>query len=55
MKLGEAMYRAQAEAAGGGAGDGGDAGGTGAGGAGRDENVVDADFEEVEEDKKKSA
>jgi molecular chaperone DnaK len=55
MKLGEAMYRAQAEAAGGGAGDGGDASGTGAGGAGRDENVVDADFEEVEEDKKKSA
>jgi molecular chaperone DnaK len=55
MKLGEAMYRAQAEAASGGAGDGPDVGGSGAGGAGRDENVVDADFEEVEEDKKKSA
>jgi len=51
MKLGEAMYRAQqAEAAGG--GDGGDAGGS-PGGA--DEHVVDADFEEVEDDKKKSA
>ena len=55
MKLGEAMYRAQAEAASGGTGDGSDVGGTGAGGAGRDDNVVDADFEEVEEDKKKSA
>jgi molecular chaperone DnaK len=55
MKLGEAMYRAQAEAASGGTGDGPDAGGTGPGGAGRDDNVVDADFEEVEEDKKKSA
>ena len=49
MKLGEAMYRAQAEG-GGGDGSGGDAsGGTG------DENVVDADFEEVDDDKKKSA
>jgi molecular chaperone DnaK len=52
MKLGEAMYRAQAEAAGAG---GGPDGGGGAGDAGRDDNVVDADFEEVEEDKKKSA
>jgi molecular chaperone DnaK len=51
MKLGEAMYRAQAEAAG---GDGPD-GGRDAGGGERDDNVVDADFEEVEEDKKKSA
>ena len=53
MKLGEAMYRAQAEAAGG-DGQGGGGGDTG-GGAARDDNVVDADFEEVEEDKKKSA
>jgi molecular chaperone DnaK len=53
MKLGEAMYRAQAE--GGGDGDGGAAGG-GSGSAGAsDENVVDADFEEVDDDKKKSA
>jgi molecular chaperone DnaK len=51
MKLGEAMYRAQAEGAdgGGAAGGGPDAGGT------SDENVVDADFEEVDDDKKKSA
>jgi molecular chaperone DnaK len=48
MKLGEAMYRAQAESA---AGDGGGSGGGGA----SDENVVDADFEEVDDDKKKSA
>jgi molecular chaperone DnaK len=51
MKLGEAMYRAQAESAGG-SDDGPDAAG---GGAPRDDNVVDADFEEVEDDKKKSA
>ncbi|HET6468529.1 MAG TPA: molecular chaperone DnaK [Geminicoccaceae bacterium] len=58
MKLGEAMYKAQA------GGDGGEAGGpsgpggpgAGAGGAaGRDEGVVDADFEEVDDDKKRSA
>ncbi len=54
MKLGEAMYRAQAQDAG--AGGGGDGGSdVGGGGAARDDNVVDADFEEVEEDKKKSA
>jgi molecular chaperone DnaK len=51
MKLGEAMYRAQAESAG-----GSDAGSDAAGGgAAGDDNVVDADFEEVEDDKKKSA
>jgi molecular chaperone DnaK len=57
MKLGEAMYRAQqSEAAGGGGGDGGDGGaGGGGGGESGDDNVVDADFEEVEDDKKKSA
>jgi molecular chaperone DnaK len=54
MKLGEAMYRAQqGETAGAGGGDDAD-GGSGAGGA-ADDNVVDADFEEVEDDKKKSA
>jgi molecular chaperone DnaK len=53
MKLGEAMYRAQAESASG--DDGGGADGGGSAGGGRDENVVDADFEEVEDDKKKSA
>jgi molecular chaperone DnaK len=51
MKLGEAMYRSQqqAETA------GGDAGGAGGGSGPADDNVVDADFEEVEDDKKKSA
>jgi molecular chaperone DnaK len=49
MKLGEAMYRASQESGGGGAG------GAGTGGAGPGEDVVDADFEEVEDDRKKSA
>ncbi|HMR29899.1 MAG TPA: molecular chaperone DnaK [Geminicoccaceae bacterium] len=55
MKLGEAMYKAQAGEDGGSAGPG--AGGPGAGaGAGRaDDGVVDADFEEVDGDKKRSA
>jgi len=53
MKLGEALYKSSAEAA---AGDG-DGAGTGAGtdGAeakGGDDEVVDADFEEVDDDKK---
>jgi molecular chaperone DnaK len=53
MKLGEAMYRAQAESA---AGDSDGESGGGSGGEGAaDENVVDADFEEVDDDKKKSA
>jgi molecular chaperone DnaK len=53
MKLGEAMYKAQAGGgdggpdAGPGTGPGAGAGGEGAGGAG--EGVVDADFEEVDE------
>jgi molecular chaperone DnaK len=60
MKLGEAMYRAQqAESAGGGGEPGGGEPGGGQGGQGDsgrgDDNVVDADFEEVEDDKKKSA
>jgi molecular chaperone DnaK len=45
MKLGEAMYRAQQEA--------GAAGGGGA--TGKDEGVVDAEFEEVDDDRKRSA
>ena len=57
MKIGEAMYRAQAETAGGAAGPGGPEGGAHAGGAGAppDDKVVDAEFEEVDEKKKKSA
>jgi molecular chaperone DnaK len=46
MRLGEAVYRAQTEGA---------AAGGGAGGAAKDEGVVDADFEEVDDDKKRSA
>ncbi len=49
MKIGEAVYSA-AQASGAGA-EGGDAGGA----ASADDNVVDADFEEVKDDKKKSA
>jgi molecular chaperone DnaK len=50
MKLGEAIYRAQAGAeAGGAAGPGGEPR------RGGEDDVVDADFEEVDDDKKKSA
>jgi molecular chaperone DnaK len=62
MKIGEAMYKAeQAQTPPGGdagPGAGGSAGGPGAGGpAGgpKDDKIVDADFEEVDEKKKKSA
>ena len=50
MKIGEAMYKAQAEA---GAGPE-QAGGTAPGGK-PDDKVVDAEFEEVDDKKKKSA
>jgi molecular chaperone DnaK len=53
MKLGEALYKAQA-ASGGADGDGDASTGTG-GTKSKDDNVVDADFEEVKDDKKKSA
>jgi molecular chaperone DnaK len=52
MKLGEGMYKAQQDA---GAGPEGPQGGPGTGGdhsAGHDDNVVDADFEEVDEKKR---
>jgi len=50
MKLGEAMYKAQQGA------EGGAAAGEGAPGeAPKDDNVVDAEFSEVDDDKKKSA
>jgi molecular chaperone DnaK len=52
LKLGEAVYGGQAGAAAG-EGDGGGSGGQQKGGSG--DNVVDADFEEVKDDKKKSA
>jgi molecular chaperone DnaK len=51
MKIGEAIYSAQQGA--GGSAEGGDGGEAGSGGG--DENVVDADFEEVKDDKKRSA
>ncbi len=52
MKLGEAMYQASQ-----GSGEGADGaeGATAEGGADKNEDVVDADFEEVDDDKKKSA
>jgi molecular chaperone DnaK len=49
MKLGEAMYKAQA--AQGAPGEGGESGG----GAAKDDNVVDAEFSEVDDDQKKGA
>jgi molecular chaperone DnaK len=59
MKLGEAMYKAQAEseAASGATTDDGDGDGPSgpSGGGGSDDGVVDADFEEVDDDQKKSA
>jgi molecular chaperone DnaK len=54
MKLGEAMYKAQQDGAAAGAGAAGAAAGAEAGAAhGADDQVVDADFEEVDADKKK--
>ena len=50
MKIGEAIYSTQ-QGAGAGAGEGE----PGAGSTAGEENVVDADFEEVKDDKKKSA
>jgi molecular chaperone DnaK len=54
MKLGEALYGAQ-QAGGAGGSDAGAGGGEQKKGGGSGENVVDADFEEVKDDKKKSA
>jgi molecular chaperone DnaK len=53
MKLGEAMYKAQQ--GGGDAGDGSQGPGGDAGAQPKDENVVDAEFTEVDENKKKGA
>jgi molecular chaperone DnaK len=56
MKLGEAVYKAQQEAASGTPGGDGDASGGGASGSSGAEDVVDADFEEIpEEERKRSA
>ena len=53
LKLGEAVYGAQPGAGGGEEGGPGESGAQQPGGSG--DNVVDADFEEVKDDKKKSA
>jgi len=56
MKLGEALYRASQGAAGGTSGSGpGDAGAAGTGSADKGEKVVDADFEEVDDEKNKKS
>jgi len=52
MKLGEAMYAASQAEAGAAAGDDGDGNGGGASGASPDDQVVDADFEEVDDDRR---
>ena len=53
MKLGEAVYKAQAEAEGAAAGDDGAGGGADSGPA--DDSVVDAEFEEVDDDDSKKS
>ena len=57
MKLGEAMYKSQQEGQPGDGGPGAGAAGGGASGGepGKKEDVVDAEFTEVDDDKKKSA
>jgi molecular chaperone DnaK len=55
MKLGEALYGAQKAGGAGGSDPGAGAGGEQQKSGGSGENVVDADFEEVKDDKKKSA
>jgi molecular chaperone DnaK len=52
MKLGEAMYKSQPE---GQPGDGPGAGAAPGGEPGKKDDVVDAEFTEVDDDKKKSA
>jgi len=57
MKLGEAMYKLQQEAqsSAGGSGSGSGSGGDGAASGQKKDDVVDAEFTEVDDDKKKSA
>ena len=52
MKMGEAMYQAQQTAGASEAGMGGDSAANDSSGSANDEKVVDAEFEEVKEDKK---
>ena len=53
MKIGEAMYKAQQARGAAAASRGAGAGGGGGGGTAGDDKVVDADFEEVDEQKKR--
>jgi molecular chaperone DnaK len=55
MKLGEAMYKQQEGQPGGGEPGAGGPGATASGEPGKKEDVVDAEFTEVDDDKKKSA
>jgi molecular chaperone DnaK len=55
MKLGEAMYKTQQDGQPGDGGPGATGGGASGGDAGKKEDVVDAEFTEVDDDKKKSA
>jgi molecular chaperone DnaK len=56
MKLGEALYKAQqAEQAGSGDGGASSPGGPSHGAAGGNDKVVDADFEEVDDQKKRGS
>jgi molecular chaperone DnaK len=55
MKIGEALYKAQQAAGDAGGPQGPEAGGQAGGGAGHDDKVVDADFEEVDEHKKRGS
>jgi molecular chaperone DnaK len=54
MKIGEALYKQQAEAGAAASPEGGEAGGAQHSSRPGEENVVDADFEEVDENKKKN-
>src|SRR5262249_6129614 len=55
QKLGEAMYKAQQDGGAGGAGPGGGAAPGGEAGGAKKDDVVDAEYTEVDDDKKKSA
>ena len=55
MKIGEAVYKAAAEAGPGAAAEAGAGAGAGAGAKPGDDKIVDADFEEIDDKKKKSA
>ena len=55
MKVGEALYKAQQAGAGDGGPSGGGSASGGAAGGGGSDKVVDADFEEVDDQKKRGS